>query len=396
MGKSAKIGPWGIYREKDRNGPIVVIKRKIRAADGRILFERRPRDEYRLFLFDNDQLSKYIIRLNGRDLAEEQAKELWQISNAFIDSQMLKEFYLSLKLQTSDEVEALKLFRYFRKYFINFFHKFSEDPLIWHKNQEKWAMALLNTDDCPEDYRLFSKGTLKSTRVLKTIISTANKFMKFLHKKRPETTKELVFAPLSTANYRWIRAERERREEVTERHYVPANDFETLKADAPKELIPLMNLAMYYGLRSSETLGLYEKQETAIMEGFLRLTEQAGSFNRKEKILSFRILKGRAARSIPHWFCSPADAWEWIGSITPMGRTTVWKKWGKYIREMIEKGKIKTLYTFHDFRHSWVTNAIRKYPATDVQKAAGHKNIMTTMEYLKDDRGLIAKPWRPS
>lgn len=43
-------------------------------------------------------------------------------------------------------------------------------------------------------------------------------------------------------------------------------------------------------------------------------------------------------------------------------------------------------YDFHDLRHSFITRAIREKNSRDVQLAAGHKHLMTTMGYAHDDR----------
>ena len=54
--------------------------------------------------------------------------------------------------------------------------------------------------------------------------------------------------------------------------------------------------------------------------------------------------------------------------------------------ELMEQ--LKLTYTLHDLRHTWITKSIRKKKVVprDVQLAAGHKNIETTMGYLHDDR----------
>ena len=55
-------------------------------------------------------------------------------------------------------------------------------------------------------------------------------------------------------------------------------------------------------------------------------------------------------------------------------------------------------YDFHDIRHTWITKAIRlpNVEPRDVQLAAGHKNIETTMGcYLHDDRIFGDEPYVP-
>ena len=57
-------------------------------------------------------------------------------------------------------------------------------------------------------------------------------------------------------------------------------------------------------------------------------------------------------------------------------------------------------YTYHDLRHTWITRAVRLKGKDlshmrDVQLAAGHENIETTMRYLKDDREFSEEIYSP-
>ncbi len=59
---------------------------------------------------------------------------------------------------------------------------------------------------------------------------------------------------------------------------------------------------------------------------------------------------------------------------------------------------LKLDYDIHDIRHSWTTRAVRvkKLHIRDVQLAAGHENIETTMGYLQDDRVFEEVPFIPT
>lgn len=52
-------------------------------------------------------------------------------------------------------------------------------------------------------------------------------------------------------------------------------------------------------------------------------------------------------------------------------------------------------FTFHDLRRSFIANAARVHHIRDVQLAAGHKELNTTMIYLRDDRELDNETWKP-
>ena len=374
---------WNLYKERDRKGSIIVIKRRKFCPRSKILWERYPRVEYEHLIHDHEELNKFIIRLNGRDLVEEEARRKWEIRSAYVSSEILKEFYQIIKTQTNeDEVEATKLFGYFRRYFLDFYLKFSDDPLQWHKMQNQWAMALLNVDDCPESNRIIKKGRLFSTRTIKTIVSMANKFMRLLHKKRPETIKELIFNPVTTANLRHIQSMRVMKKQVIVRHYISAHEWTIIEQNLPEDISSCVKLAYFYGLRIAETLGLFEQVEN-IRKDFLIIDRQAKKYS--EEFL-FVPLKGRELRKVPHWTVNPKMTYSLIQQIKPMSKTTLSKKIFKLMKKL--KSQLSAHYTCHDLRHTWITNSVRNNNVRDVQLAAGHKDLTTTMGYLKDDRNL--------
>ena len=59
--------------------------------------------------------------------------------------------------------------------------------------------------------------------------------------------------------------------------------------------------------------------------------------------------------------------------------------------------KLKFTYDFHALRHTFITKALGAgHTARDVQLAAGHKNIETTMRYAHDHRTMDDEIFTPA
>lgn len=89
-------------------------------------------------------------------------------------------------------------------------------------------------------------------------------------------------------------------------------------------------------------------------------------------------LKGRDARTVPHWYATAQQAHDWIEEIEK-GRMDP-KNFSDLSSEWFEK--IKEDYTLHDLRHTWISIAVKSHTPFEVMKAAGHKDINTTNKYL--------------
>jgi len=50
--------------------------------------------------------------------------------------------------------------------------------------------------------------------------------------------------------------------------------------------------------------------------------------------------------------------------------------------------ELELSFQFHDLRRSFITKAVRVHNIVDVQRAAGHYDIKTTMVYVQDDRKM--------
>lgn len=84
MENSNRVGPWHIYEEKFKGKPTLTIKRQIIRPNGKKSTERFPRRKYAYLLDKSEELEALVIRLNGRDVAEEKARtmhpDIWSTS----------------------------------------------------------------------------------------------------------------------------------------------------------------------------------------------------------------------------------------------------------------------------------------------------------------------------
>ncbi len=210
---------------------------------------------------------------------------------------MLDDFREFLKAQIPTESRALCEHQYLVKYFLHFFIGTLNlpNPLDWHRCQKtEWAKFLLS----PE--------APAAAATKKEIVAAANRFMQWLHERRPNEVPPLKFHTLSTAVYKKVEAERDMNGETHHPKALKDSDWEIIKQKVAPDIEPFVMLAYYYGLRRSETLGISTGDTR---KSYLSVERQLVAIGRYEP------LKGREARKVPHWFASPAQTYKWIESI---------------------------------------------------------------------------------
>lgn len=342
---------WGLYQDK---GKWVIRRGK----------ERLPVKRYQTLRGNEDELKKFVIRLN----APIDAKKRVIIKHAFISPEMLDEYKEYLLAQIPSARNALCEFNYLENYFLNFFiGKLNlENPLDWHSVHEtKWATYLC------------SKDVPSSTKSKRAIIQAANRFMHWLHRKRPAEVPSLNFTPLSRAKFKEIEARREMQGEVHDRKIINPAHWKIIKREIRETSIaPFVLIAYHYGLRRAEVLGVSPGDTK---KGHLVVTRQLSRYNETPK---FSPLKGRSSRKVPHWFCNASDVYTWIQDAQNklMHPDTLTDRWNELM------DTLELDYDFHDLRHTFITYASRTYKADilAVRDAAGHKDVKTTQKYLHD------------
>lgn len=349
---------WGLYKDRGR----WVIRRGA---------ERLPTGKYRRIRHDESLLREFVARLN----APLRTKEAVAFKHAFISPELQAEYLEWLESQIPTKRNAHCEYTYLRDYFLNYFIGTLNlaNPLDWFVVHEtKWAKFLMS-EEAPA-----------AAKTKRAIIQAANRFMGWLHKKRPEEVPPLVFKPLSRAVFKEIEATRRMRGEAKERRAISDADWKKIRSALLQESIrPLVFLSRFYGLRRSECLGVGQGD---VRQGHLCVERQLG------RLGTYLPTKGRGHRKVPHWFARPEEVYCWIEEAQKklMHPDTLTDRWNDL---MI---RLELPYDFHDLRHTFITKAVQKYPVVDVMHAAGHKDLKTTNRYVHDDRQTDDAPFKPA
>lgn len=344
---------------------------------------RYPAVKYAKIREDEAEVAALVKRLNYRADAEDRARKAFDDKIAFVKNAVLDEFRVYLEEQIPSKVYVSGIYGHVRTHFLGYFQNVLglKDPLEWHKvHKEKWARYLTDSGLSPKTKR--------------AVVQAANRFMQWLHERNSDVPL-LVFKPITRAKYKTLAAEYEARTDVDRAKFVTDEDWEKIKKALPEHLAPFAILAYHYGLRRAESLAL---RPGDVRNKYLSVERQVVGVKRDSegKVVEARtkILKGKENRKVPHWFSSPAKTYKLIEATAPLvvHPDTLGKEWAEFVTS------IGLDYGLHDLRHTWITKAMRKYGKTprDVQLAAGHKNIETTMDYLHDDRELDDKEWKPT
>lgn len=380
--KGTKFNKWCIVLEVQRGKSIQTIRRWMVFSNGKKRFERLPAQKYRHFRSNQLDLEQFLIRLNESIPIEQRTIEAVEIKHAFISPKLLDEYQTFLRAQISNQITADCEFNYVKKYFLDFFinHEQISDPIKWHQvHKTSWANFLLSDKSPP------------SVSSKKQIIYSVNKFMSWLSEKRPSEVPKMIFKPLTNARLKELASKRKMNKEERQTNYIPSEDWKTINDRAVKELIPIINLCYHFGLRRNEAMGL---KLSDVKTGHIGVERQLIKCNEGDPI--YGVTKGRASRKIPYWFTTPAKAYHWIKEIKLMNPRTLSRLWDEFILDLMKQNLIKIEYNLHDLRHTWITRAIRQQKVPrDVQLAAGHVSINTTMGYIHDDRDLDDAPFIP-
>lgn len=347
----AKEHKWALFQELGR----WVIRRW---ENGK--YRRHPQRQYRHIRDNEPELIQYLMRLN----ASQSVREAVELKHAYISPALLDKYLQERLIQVPNTKNVMRDFRALKKHFLNFFivTRGLNNPVDWlQEHRTTWAQYLLGPDVPP------------SADVKKRIVQSANKFMEWLHRQRPETPL-LKFLPLDLDRLKGVEADRVLNNTKHSTQYVAKEDWKTIQDCLPKDILACAELAYLFGLRRAETLGLKDED---VRPSCLLVARQL-----KDTAPTYAILKGKEPRKVPYWFADAYKVLDLLSLRKLMHPDTLGDRWAKEMKELGFN------YTFHDLRHSWVTNALRTQNPRDVQLAAGHVNIETTMEYSHDDRGL--------
>ncbi|MDC1175704.1 tyrosine-type recombinase/integrase [Bacteriovoracaceae bacterium] len=380
-----------IYEEPVKGIKKLRIKKQVYKPSGKKSWKRYPIQNYKHIEDNRKLLSELVDRLN--DECVEKKYSSFELESSFLPKNTLINFFNHLAATSNSKSDAINSYNSFYKYAFTYLVKKSPNPKDWKKDYlDCWTKSLLNDDDIPESDRLFKKGHIPSKTLLKRIIRNTNKFLMFIFNKGYINT-EIVLSPISKSQFKYVIAERSQKNLVKVRNYIDIDDLYKILNSCDQDIIPNIKLSLYYGLRLSETIGLFESLEN-IRHGFLLINRQISHCN--NGIPRFKPTKSKKPRKIPHWFCKQEDCYDYIKQLKLMSHNTLSRKYSEICLYLYQKGLIKHHYNYHDLRHTYITNSARKHTIRDVQLAAGHSDIQTTNKYLKDDRDLENQIWKPS
>lgn len=366
---------WTLFKEKQRGQEVFVIRRWVGGKNDRL-----PLQKYKRIREDYEALCGLVKRLN----APIDLREKVDFKHAFIDDNLLSDYEEHLGNAITGEglvsTEMCYLKHYFLHYFITLQGKMN--PATWIDIESKWLSYIIKDPKGPEGMKL--KG-IKAATTKRKVISAANRFMVWLHKRRPEEVPKVEFATIPKPKFNAIQAQRELDEATNNHVYIPKKDMLSILKSLPLKLEPFIHLMHKYGLRRSESLGL---KPGDVKKGHIFLQRQLVRIN------VWAPLKGRDVRDVPHWFNTPNEAYMWIEAAQShiVHPRTLSDRWTRYM------ATLGMNYTFHDLRHTWTTDAMRAH-GTDplkVRDAAGHENLSTTMQYLhREEKSDASEEWVP-
>ncbi|PWU20751.1 MAG: hypothetical protein C5B49_03775 [Bdellovibrio sp.] len=200
----------------------------------------------------------------------------------------------------------------------------------------------------------------------------------------PEMTTPRKLEPFGRADYKAIDKQRGNERTKFIKPDVWDKILETVKNEkkGDPEIVPNLLLCYSFGFRINETLGLTKDKFFA---DFVLVDEQGGNVvdNGGDRELT-RVEVKTTERQVPYWNMTAKEAWALVKQIKVMHPHTLTKRVNEVLGGFGHKS--------HDLRRTFITNAFRSGKHwKDVQRAAGHKDVRTTMAYDQDDRGFRHK-----
>lgn len=295
------------------------------------------------------------------------ALKRYEFDKSYISQRVMVDFEASLHTRADNKFHISRLMSTLTNHTIHYFINTLKvpDPNQWQKYEDKFGTYLIS-----------KKYSVSHT---KRIIQITNRFLKFLHRTRPEEHKLICLEPLAKTKFRGMEAVKNLRGK-----FISVADMKTIREKITnKRLLPAIELAYSFGLRRSEVLALSHEH----------LYESSMEVNRQLLKIGppaiFGTLKSKYNRETPYWFIKPDQAYREIARLPMVHPDTLSVQFAK------EMKLLKMPYQFHDLRRTFITNALRAHHYRDVQLAVGHSDLKTTMLYAQDDRKLSRKKFVP-
>lgn len=373
---------WSKWFLIDKNKPNPRIRRG-RRENGKVIWQRYPAEKMRNI--KREDLPAFVMRLNGETEAKRlRAAEAYKIKHAFITQDVLDEYDQYL-MQVSSSKKAAQTARYLtHKLFLHFFINVLKlnDPVDWKRQELTWGAALLNLPE-KKAHKLFEDDEPRSKQSVRHAAQAANKFLTWLHERNPGLFQPIKLVPVSRPVLKLHEQRRKLQQAEGEvGNFISDEDWATIEGALPSNIKPFIQLAYYFGLRRAEAGAITILD---VRKGYLAVSRQLVAAEQ------FEPTKNRLNRRVPYWFISPAETHDIVNSLPRRLHPDVLS--ANFIALM---DKLKFPYRLHDLRRTFITKALRQRAAVDVQRAAGHASIDTTMRYLMDDRALDDEVYKPT
>ena len=366
MSTNLKISHWYKWGLVVKAG--VTHIRRYRKVAGKIEWEFYPKDKFRDYT--PDEIKTLLNRLNSSRLIEEQqAAARYDFDYSYINRKSIEGFEASLSNKIEAKDYIVNIMSMLNDFTFKFFIRTLKvpDPNHWLRYEDKFASFLMKEK--------------KSVSYLKRIIQVTNRFLKYLHRTNPDEVRLIILDPLSKMKLQSLKA----KNSIDREKYITSDQYKKiLKEVDDKTILPAIEIAYHFGLRIAEVLGL---EVDDVFEDCLDVKRQLIKLT---PIKYTGPLKNKIKRSVPYWFASPEDVYNWIESLPQIHHDTLSDRF------KAQMDRLNLPFQFHDLRRTFITNALRKYNSRDVQLSAGHSDLRTTMLYAQDDRQLQRKRFKPN
>jgi integrase len=352
------------YKIPDKKSKSGFALRRYHKVDGKTLWERYPAKLYRNL--SEPEIDSLLNKLNATHYATiARRDEMFNYKLAYINQSAVVKFEEFLMSQANSKHHVGALLNYLNTYGFQYFINLKQinDPAQWYLAESNWGQWLI------------AQGLAANT--IKQIVAVVNRFLEFIQRKvytdMPAVRK---LAPIGRNKLKRMQLDASKKTAfITDATWQKIVDW--FKRHDP-DVLPNVLLAEAYGLRLAESQGL---DKTKFFHAYLLVNEQG------ERILNGSIkrapIKTNDERKVPHWNVDARKAWEWVKQVKPMHPDT--------LNRRVNAGFAVFGHGSHDMRRRFITKALRQHSPRDVQAAAGHKNIVTTMQYAQDDRELQDK-----
>jgi integrase len=208
-----------------------------------------------------------------------------------------------------------------------------------------------------------------SYSVIKNILSSGSRFLKFLHRNKTPNIFEHYRFSLSPQNKKLLKSK------IRKPNILSPSDQKTIESLLSEEFRPIYYIGLNYGLRLSEIRGL---ELDDVRQSCLMIERQ------KSERGKIKQPKCEKSRQVPHWNISPSLLYNLISQIKSSNLKDPLRSnsFLSFIRKLKSEGLISHNYRIHDLRHTFISEAVRTHDLLSVRDAAGHSDISMTNKYL--------------